>query len=184
MDFLVLDGHPKGDDKFYEDYLIQFCSGIEAKGHQVERFILREMDIHQCIGCWSCWWKTPGRCVFKDDAEILYPKMVHTDRLVFTSLLLLGFVSSTLKRMHDRSIPLIHPYMNIVNGEVHHRKRYPKYPGLGVLVQPEADTDNEDLKIVKMLYERLSVNFRSSLGLFAVMQAGNVREAIDEACRI
>jgi multimeric flavodoxin WrbA len=184
MKFLILDGHPNGGKQFYDDYLAQFCSGIEAKGHHVKKFVLREMDIHQCIGCWSCWWKTPGRCVFKDGAETLYPEMVHADRLVFASPLIMGFISSTLKRMHDRSIPLIHPYMDIVNGEVHHRKRYPKYPKLGVLLKPEVDTDSEDLEIVRRLYKRFSINFRTSLDFFATMQSNNLEEVVDEACRI
>jgi multimeric flavodoxin WrbA len=26
-----------------------------------EIFHLAEMKLHYCIGCWDCWWKTPGR---------------------------------------------------------------------------------------------------------------------------
>lgn len=29
--------------------------------------------IKACLGCWTCWWKTPGRCVHKDALAESYP---------------------------------------------------------------------------------------------------------------
>lgn len=60
-------------------------------------------------------------------------------------------------------IPLIHPYLKIIQGECHHRKRYSHYPALGMILEPEKDTDDQDLEIVAAMYWRLAVNFHSVL---------------------
>jgi len=41
----------------------------------------------------------------------------------------MGFLSSLMKNTMDRNIPLVHPHLEEVDGEVHHKKRYDKYPG-------------------------------------------------------
>ena len=41
-----------------------------------------------------------------------------------------SFISAKLKTVNDRSIPLVHPYIEIVNDECHHIKRYDEYPKL------------------------------------------------------
>jgi hypothetical protein len=63
----------------------------------------------------------------------------------------------------DRLIVLLHPYIEIVNGECHHRKRYEKYPNLGLILEKEPDTDDEDIKLVKDIFDRLAINFHSKL---------------------
>jgi hypothetical protein len=40
-------------------------------------------------------------------------------------------------------------------------KRYDKYPEFGVIIDKEEDTDDEDIKIIKDIYDRLAINFHS-----------------------
>lgn len=72
-------------------------------------FDLSKMDIADCIGCWTCWWKTPGICVHKD-LEDFYRSYVNADRVIIFAQLKYGFVSSKLKTLLDRMIPLFLPY--------------------------------------------------------------------------
>lgn len=130
-----------------------------AKNHNVNHFKLHKMNLHYCTGCWSCWWKTPGECAIKDDAEQIFRSVIMSDIVIFASPLVAGFTSSTLKKITDRLIVLLHPYIELINGECHHRKRYPNYPDIALIIDKEPDTDSEDISIVNEIYDRFSLNF-------------------------
>jgi multimeric flavodoxin WrbA len=165
MKILVLNGNPVPSD--FDDYLARFARSAIERGHQAECVHLRDANIRYCIGCWSCWCKTPGLCAMKDDMGALYPKMVAADLLVWASPLLLGTVSALLKKAQDRFIPIAHPYIELVGGECHHRHRYAHNADVGLIVAPGADDTDEDVAIVRAFYERFSRNTRTRLRLFA-----------------
>ena len=73
-----------------------------------------------------------------------------------------GFTSSTLKKITDRFVGLLHPYIKLKNGECHHLKRYDKYPDFGLVLKKEADTDTEDIEIINDIYDRFAINFHST----------------------
>lgn len=177
MNIVVLDAIPDPLDHGSQSYLNDMVEQLESKGNQVKVFTLRDMDIQYCTGCWTCWWKTPGRCVFKDDMEQVYPAMMAADRLVMFSPLSMGFVSSLLKKVNDRSVALLHPYIEIVQDECHHRKRYEKYPDLALIVNEEEDTDAYDLEIIADIYKRFALNFRADLKAFTSVAQTTPQEA-------
>ncbi len=151
-------------------YLDNLSQRMMQSGWGLERFHLAEMNIHYCCGCWTCWWKTPGKCVFRDDMEKIYPKIVTADLVIFTAPLMMGFVHSSLKKTMDRLIPLILPYIKIYRGECHHYLRYDKMPEFGVLVAKEPDTDQEDLAILSKSFQRLSLNFQNRMAFVATTE--------------
>jgi multimeric flavodoxin WrbA len=165
MKILVMNGNavPSG----FDDYLARFTGSAIERGHEAERIDLRDLKLRYCIGCWSCWLKTPGLCAIKDDMVALYPKMVAADLVVWASPLVLGTMSVLAKRAQDRIIPIVHPYVEVVDGECHHRQRYAHNADLGVIVAPGADDTDEDLAIVRATFERFSRNTRTRLRLFA-----------------
>ena len=129
-------------------------------------------DIHDktvafCNGCWSCWWATPGLCIHRDDMEELYNDILSSDLLVFCAYLEKGFVSWEMKRVMDRLIPLIHPYFVVKNGEIHHRKRYRKYPDIAAILGGGSGSGNadtaDDQDLAASFFERFSRNFHGNL---------------------
>lgn len=88
---------------------------------------LTENTAHHCTGCWTCWWKTPGRCAFHD-LDRFYHEYVTADRAVYFAKVTKGFVSANLKTLFDRMLPLYLPYMDYTTGESMHVPRYGKYP--------------------------------------------------------
>ena len=46
---------------------------------------LSALQIRNCVGCFGCWTKTPGRCVIRDDAVKVYPLIAQSDKLLYVS---------------------------------------------------------------------------------------------------
>lgn len=90
---------------------------------------LTKIVVNNCTGCWSCWWKTPGRCTQKDLDEF-YHQYITADKAIYFSRVTKGFVSGNLKTLFDRMIPLYLPYTTHTTGESMHVRRYDKYPDI------------------------------------------------------
>ncbi len=90
---------------------------------------LTQMDVKNCIGCWSCWWKTPGRCIYKD-LNKFYHQYVTADRAIYFAKVKKGFISGNMKNLFDRMLPLYLPYMSYRTGESMHVPRYERYPDI------------------------------------------------------
>ncbi len=179
MHCLILNGNPEPSG--FDDYLAGFMRSLTQQGHQAECVYLRDLSLRYCVGCWTCWWKTPGLCAMKDDMAGLYPKMVGADLIVWASPLVLGTVSALTKKAQDRFVPLAHPYIELVGGECHHRHRYAHNADVGVIVGPTSADDERDLTIVRRFFERFSRNTRTRLRLFAVTTTTASEEAAHEA---
>jgi len=165
MKVLIIDGNTGFDSK-YEEYLKSFILENETSGNEVNVFTLRDLNLDYCTGCWSCWVKTPGQCIFPDDTDLVRKEMINSQLVIFVSPLIMGYPTYLIKMVQDKMIPLVHPYIEIINGECHHESRYKKYPQLGLLYYPESNTDDDDLNIIHDLYKRLAINFKSEMVMF------------------
>jgi len=101
----------------------------DCKIESIYELDIAKKVIKDCCGCWSCWWKTPGRCINKDLDEF-YTKYLEADRVIIFSKVTKGFVSGNLKSLFDRIIPLFIPYVEASTGESRHVTRYEKYPDI------------------------------------------------------
>lgn len=183
MKITILDGdmNPKSND--FSIYLEKLTEEF-AENHKVDTFPLHKMDLKYCTGCWSCWWQTPGRCTLKDQGEDIFRSVINSDFIIFASPLKAGFTSSALKKITDRLIVLLHPYIKFVNKECHHKKRYDKYPDFGLVLQKEADTDEEDMKIINDIYDRFGLNFHSQKKFIKYIDIDKTEDVIYETCCI
>ena len=112
---------------------------------------LTKTDIIDCSGCWSCWWKTPGRCINKDLDEF-YTKYLEADKVVIFSKAVKGFVSGNLKSLFDRIIPLFLPYVEVSTGESRHVPRYEKYPDIEFYYEGTFATEEGQLIFEDYIY--------------------------------
>ena len=97
--------------------------------------------------------------------------MIGSDVLVLLTPVTFGGYSSEIKKAMDRSICMVSPFFRRVDGEVHHKLRYRRYPALaavGVLHEP----DEEQERIFGTLVERNALNFASPATAVCVLPAG------------
>lgn len=174
MRFAILDGTPAPGPM--DGWVRGVAAGLAARGHEVHHLELRSLRLSQCRGCFGCWTKTPGRCLIRDDGERLAREMVAADVGVFASPVSMGFTSALLRRAMERLLPLLHPYMEVVAGEIHHRARYARYPRLALLHGHEG-VDAEDRELLALLHRRMALNMKSTLALVA-----STERAPEEVC--
>lgn len=164
LKYLVLNGNPYRDRKEMDQYIDRLFTGIKSAGNEVKVLVLRDLKIKPCTGCFNCWVKNPGNCIIQDDANKVARLYIESDHVILASPLIMGFLSSLMKNTMDRNIPLVHPHLEEIDGEVHHMKRYDKYPIISFLLEMESFTDAEDIAIATGIFQREAINVRSSLG--------------------
>ena len=108
-------------------------TGYLAAAIAVRRFRLRDRTLCQCKGCFECWTKTPGRCGIRDGTDELVRALLASDLLVVASPTSMGMTTALSRRAMERMIPILHPHFDVVDGEIHHRARYERYPRLALL---------------------------------------------------
>ena len=157
MKAVILNGFGK-DDKAQEgicNIIVNELTGIEW---EVDSFILRDLKITNCQGCFECWVKTPGVCKFNDDGGEIARQFIQCDLSILFTPVTFGGYSAELKKALDRIICLVLPFFKKINGEIHHKLRYDRYPNLMVVgVLSQADEESE--KIFKTLVKRNAINF-------------------------
>ncbi len=82
------------------------------------RFAANTLDIKCCTACSSCSGKTYGRCVIRDDMQVLLAKIVRCRALVLVSPIVFGGVSFHIKKLLDRMSPVGDPRYRLRDGEL------------------------------------------------------------------
>jgi len=162
MKITILNGNPNTDNVKFDNYVKELSGLLESARHIVTVLQLGEMDVRYCIGCFDCWVKTPGECKVADGSRDICREYIDSDFVLFASPVIMGFTSALLKKAHDKLIPLLLPYLELVQNECHHVSRYQKYPLMGLLLEKGKDTDEEDVKIISDIYMRDAINFKTS----------------------
>ncbi len=181
MKILVLNGNPFPERDYFDAYVNGLVARLNGAGRHAESLMLRDMKISPCLGCFNCWVKTPGTCSIHDDEPEVTKRYIASDLVILASPLIMGFVSAILKNALDRNIPVIHPHLEAVDGEVHHLRRYGSYPDISFLLEKEPFTDDEDISIITDIFKRESINVRASLRFvrFIDSDPGEVLNALD-----
>jgi multimeric flavodoxin WrbA len=163
MRVVIFNGNPDPTNEAFDGYLEELAAALESAGHSAKRLCLRDMDIRQCIGCFGCWLKTPGVCVSPDQHGDTLRAYLGADAAVFASPLRMGFTSALLKRMTDKLLPSLLPYVDPSTGECRHFRRYASSPRFAVVYQDEPETDDEDRALTAEMWARLARNAHTRL---------------------
>ena len=122
---LVLDANGNPAKKEIIASVDRIAERLARSKHNVRYINISEKNIRDCIGCFACWIKTPGRCVLKDDVKELLRTMVHSDFILFVSDIELSHYSPAFYGILNRMMPLSTAYLKILDdGRTVHESRY------------------------------------------------------------
>ena len=161
----------------------------------VEYFKLKDHNIKECTGCYTCWTKTPGQCVFNDDMTMLREKCRAADLVIFASPLYIFNVTGIMKTFMDRLLPLMKPYMLIDEaGHTLHPDRFPEKGEQGFLVFsasgfPDIENNFDGLKAQYRCWDSHSENahlmgefFLTAAEIIVHPVYANRKKRIEELC--
>jgi len=121
---MAFNGSPRGDRGNTDRVLQHFLAGARKAGAETETVYLKDKKINHCTGCFTCWSKTPGKCIHQDDMPELLEKIRGTDVLIHATPLYVFTVSGLMKDFMDRIIPLLKPYIEKRGDQYIHPGRY------------------------------------------------------------
>ncbi len=109
---LIINGSPHRTKSGTLKVTDAFVQGIEkAKECEVEILHLADLNIKTCAGCLSCWGRTEGECVIKnDDIGIVKQKLLEADTIIFSFPLYFFGMPGAVKTMLDRLLGMVNAY--------------------------------------------------------------------------
>lgn len=113
MHILLINGSPKGDRSNTLHLSNAFIEGISAGREDtlVRRLDISRMNIRPCLGCFSCWKRTPGKCCISDDMSTVLEALLWADITIWSFPLYYFSLPGKLKTVIDRQLPLTLPFM-------------------------------------------------------------------------
>ena len=117
MKILVINGSPKGSRSNSYQLTKAFLAGMKEslenknEAFETEELGVNQLEIHSCLGCFSCWGKTPGNCCIQDDMSQVIQKLLWADITIWSFPLYYYTVPGGLKNLIDRQLPMVLPFM-------------------------------------------------------------------------
>lgn len=120
MNILVINGSPKAEKSNTYQLTSAFLRGIKKKmgDVQIRECTVCRMDIKPCLGCFSCWNRTPGKCCIEDDMAQVIQDLLWADITIWSFPLYYFTVPGALKNLIDRQLPMNLPFMEEQEGQV------------------------------------------------------------------
>ena len=141
MKVMAINSSPRGEGMSKTGMMLNaLILGMREAGAEVETIHLRQKKIKNCIGCFTCWTKTPGACVHKDDmSKELFPKWLEADVAVYATPLYHYTVNAAMKAFIERTLPVVQPFFERLGPGTSHplRQMPPKSVVLSVAGFPE-----------------------------------------------
>lgn len=90
----------------------------QAEETEIQVIQVSRLEIRPCLGCFSCWGKTPGNCCIQDDMREVIQKLLWADVTIWSFPLYYYSVPGGLKNLIDRQLPMVLPFMVENEGEM------------------------------------------------------------------
>jgi len=159
MKVLALNSSPRGPGESKTEMMLSpLINGMREAGAEVEAVELREKRIKNCSGCFTCWTKTPGICIHKDDmTKELFPKWLASDLVVYATPLYHYTMNASMKAFVERTLPVLEPFFEHKDGVTGHPHRHKTPPAviLSVAGFPENSVFDQLSSYVNFVFNRM-----------------------------
>ena len=167
MEILAINSSPKMGEGNTALILNPFLEGMREAGAEVELFYTKKLKVNPCQGDYNCWLRTPGKCIHKDDMEMLLPKLARADVWVFATPVYFDGISGAMKIFMERMLPLVEPFFELRDGHCRHPRRAGTKSGKVVLVSNcgfwEMDNFDPLLVHIKAICKNVDREFAGAL---------------------
>ena len=158
MKVMALNASPRGGGQSKTEWMLDhLITGMRAAGANVDKINLRKKKINYCIGCFTCWSKTPGICIHKDDmTRELFPQFIESDLAIYATPLYHFTVNAQIKTFIERTLPILEPFIiKKEDGRSSHPLRYehPDAVWLSVAGFSEVSVFDQLSQYVNFLYK-------------------------------
>jgi Predicted flavoprotein len=178
MKTLILNGSHADDPQ-----AVNIMNALRKHVSDAETIILRDQRIGNCAGDFFCWVRSPGMCNTNDANRIIAASIVHSDLVISLTPVTFGGYSSELKRMVDHQIQNISPFFANIHGEIHHQKRYRRYPNMltiGWMKEPNPRAEN----IFRNLVHRNAINMHAKTSVCGLVIGTEPKADLDSQTRL
>jgi putative NADPH-quinone reductase len=139
----------------FTEKMLALCLEGMGTDLEVHKFYPHKMDIKPCISCWSCWKKTNGQCVQKDDFQQIVDVYVRADYFIIAAPLYYFSFPATVKNAIDRFFCFLEPSQHPSDrGGTEHPKRGGHHPKTA-LISSCGFPELENLNLLSALFKRI-----------------------------
>lgn len=145
---LVINGSPKRNLSGTLIVTKAFLKGLDEDGKlNIEIINASDLRVTPCLGCLSCWGRTAGECIIKnDDIPSLKQKILSSDIIICSYPLYFFSMPGTMKLITDRLLSMMCTYEGQKapeDGQSFHGLRYPNDRQRFILISTCAYTDTQ-----------------------------------------
>jgi len=152
MKVLAFNSSPRKEKGTTDIVMNLFLEGAREAGAETEKHYVADLDIKGCLGCFTCWTETPGRCVHRDDMDWIIPRWREADVIYLGTPIYNYNIVHYLQRMTERMLPTALPIMEEKDGSTRHPERYERKPQKTVLAAVAGFPDLENFDVARALF--------------------------------
>jgi multimeric flavodoxin WrbA len=175
MNITILNGNSDMHNQEFDRYLDLYKVKMHNTGHYVRSFMLRDMKILDLRLEDSI--NIIDNKEITDDFRYILNSLDETDLLIIASPLEQGFLTVLTKTILDRLTKVLQPSQNKPSPWLAGKTGMAGIPLMGMVMQKEEDTNEQDLLLNKLSGERIAANIHTVLD-FCITTDTGVSDAV------
>jgi multimeric flavodoxin WrbA len=175
MNITILNGNHDRHNQEFDRYLDLYKVKMHNTEHYVRSFLLRDMKILDLRSQDSI--NSMDNKEIADDFRYIQNTLDETDLLIIASPLEQGFLTVLTKMTLDRLTKVLQPSQFKPAPSLAGKTGIARLPLMGMIMQKEADTSEQDLLLNKLSGERIAANIHTVLD-FCITTDTGVSDAV------